>query len=288
LEISEIIDILFCPDDHSSISLFNNELVCENCKRKFEMKENILDMTPKVKTDISDLEEKIPYFNYYESLFQNGTPGDEGTFGLSEKSISEGFVNETLHHLEKNITLNDVVCDVGAATGDYSLHLAKKCKLIIHCDLDLNGLLISKRKANQENVNNILFLRCDYFRMPFKNNKIDLAYSIDVIERGILHDKKLIKEISRIIKSKGTLIFDYHTKERSKLTRINPTYLSTYSNSDVKSLLDKIIFSKLTLVGTGFVPQLKKWSNLEYSILNPLSKLLKFPPGRKLVICLIQ
>ena len=52
MEISEIIDILFCPDDHSSIRLFNNELVCENCKRKFEMKENILDMTPKVKTDI--------------------------------------------------------------------------------------------------------------------------------------------------------------------------------------------------------------------------------------------
>ena len=288
MEISKIIDILYCPDDDSSLSLYGNELVCDECKRIFQMKENILDMRAKIKTDINDSKEQVPYSKYYESLFQNGDPGDEGTFGLFSKSVSEGFISETLHHLEKNIASNDIVCDVGAATGDYSIHLAKKCALMIHCDLDINGLLISKKKAMQEKVDNILFLRCDYFHIPIKNKKLDLAYSIDVVERGIIHDKKILKEMSRMIKSKGTLIFDYHTKERSKLTRINPSYLSTYSNNEILDLIKEFSFSQLHFLGTGYMPQLKKWSNFEYSILNPLSKFLRFPPGRKLVICIVK
>ena len=289
LKIHDIVELLFCPDDKSQIILHDNELICTKCERKFSIDENIIDMRPKSKTNIKNDEEKLTYSDYYESLFQDGDPGKAGTFGLSSKSISEGFVTETLNQLENFFTSNLTVCDVGAATGDYSVFLAKKCKLMIHCDLDINGLLISQKKAIREKVDNILFLRCDYFQIPFRNETIDLAYSIDVVERGMVHDQKILKEISRIIKSKGTLIFDYHTKERTKLTRIHHTgWMSAYSNDEIKNLIDKLPFLKSNFIGTGYVPQLKKWSNIEYSVLNPLSKFLKFPPARELVICLTK
>lgn len=288
MKIPTLVELLSCPDDKSSMTLYDNELECNECKRKFHIDENFLDIRPKNKIDAVNDEEQITYSDYYTSLFQNGDPGDEGTFGLSSHSVSAGFVTETLNHLKKNITSNDVVCDIGAATGDYSVYLAKRCKLMIHCDLDINGLLIARKKAIQEKVNNILFLRCDYFQMPFRSGKIDLSYSIDVVERGILHDKKILKEMSRIVKPRGTLIFDYHTKERTKLTRIHPSYLLTYSNSGIKNLLNDLPLLKFNSIGTGYVPQLKKWSNIEYSLFNPLAKFLKFPPGRKLIICFMK
>jgi len=288
LKISDIVELLFCPDDKSQIIFHDNELTCTKCERKFSIDENIIDMRPKSKINFKSDEDRINYSNYYESLFSSGDPGKLGTFAVSSTSIPEGFVTETLNHLEKNFTLNDIVCDVGAATGDYSIFLAKKCKLMIHCDLDMNGLLIAKKKAIHEKVENILFFRCDYLQIPFRNGKIDLAYSIDVVERGLVHDKKILKEMSRIIKSKGTLIFDYHTKERTKLTRIPQTGLSAYTHDEIKHLIDELPFFKLNFVGTGYLPQLKKWSNIEYSILNLISKFLKFPPARELAICQIN
>jgi len=35
LKISEIVELLSCPDDNSSITLCENEFVCDKCKRKF-------------------------------------------------------------------------------------------------------------------------------------------------------------------------------------------------------------------------------------------------------------
>lgn len=288
LKISDFAFLFSCPDDKSSVVFNDNNLQCTKCKRKFEIKNDIIDMRPKNKINITTKNKKIVYLDYYDSLFEKGDPGKEGTFGLSSKSISEGFVNETLENIQKNLTSNDIVCDVGAATGDYSIPLAKNSKLMIHCDLDINGLLISKQKALEKNISNILLIRCDYFQLPLMNKKIDLVYSIDVVERGIEHDSKILNEMCRIIKSKGTLIFDYHTKERSKLTRIEPSHMSTYSNIGIKNLIKNMPFTKTSFIGTGFVPQLKKWSKLEYSFFNLVSKFLKFPPGRQIVICLID
>jgi SAM-dependent methyltransferase len=285
LKILEIIDLLFCPDDNSSIILNDNELICATCKRKFSVKENIIDMRPKNKININYDDKKIVYSDYYESVLKDGNGAQ---FGLSSKSVPEGFIVETFNQLELHLKPNSIVCDIGAATGDYSVLLAKKCKLMIHCDLDLNGLLVAQKKAIQEKVNNILFFRCDYFQIPFRNETIDLAYSIDVVERGIDHDQKILKEISRIIKLKGTLIFDYHTKERTKLTRVHQIALSVYSHNEIKNLIDKLPFLKSNFIGTGYLPLLRNWSNFEYSICNQLSKFLKFPPARELVICLTK
>ena len=52
--------------------------------------------------------------------------------------------------------------------------------------------LAAANYAIQEKVDNILFLRCDYFQIPFRNETIDLAYSIDVVERGMVHDQKIL------------------------------------------------------------------------------------------------
>ena len=52
MKISALVELLSCPDDKSSMTLYDNELECNECKRKFHIDENFLDIRPKNKIDI--------------------------------------------------------------------------------------------------------------------------------------------------------------------------------------------------------------------------------------------
>lgn len=286
-KIHEIMHLFVCPDDYSELIFSEDMLSCKYCKRKFTIDGNLIDFRPKKEIKIVD-KEKINsiYRSYYKNLIKDGLPGkDFGTFGLVSNSVSKGFVKETLLYIQHFLKKNNIVCDIGAGTGDYSIELAKSCKIMLHCDLDTNGIRLARENAQIKKIDNIFFLMCDYFKLPFKNKVIDLAYTIDIIERGILHDTKVLQEILRITKDEGSIIFDCHAKERSKLTKRYPKEINLYSNDEIKELVKKIELKVVEIVGTGFIPQIRKWSSIEYCILNPIAKKMLFPPARWLLRC---
>lgn len=285
IDLSELHGIFCCPDDKSNLTLTDNNLfTCNKCDRKFQIINNMIDFRPKSRFEINQygiIENN--YNEYYDSLLNNGSPGSEGTFGLKFHSVSEGFVHETRQKISKYIKKNYVVCDVGAGSGDYSIFLSKHCKILFHCDLDITGLKLSQINAQSMSCNNIFFIICDYFNLPFKNHCIDFVYTIDVLERGKEHDSKVLKEISRIASKNGFLAFDFHSSERSKLTKIFPE-MTTYSKNEIIEMTRMLLIDCIDIIGTGFIPQIKKWSKPQYLILNSIAKLLKFPPGRWLVL----
>lgn len=284
--IKDLSSMFCCPDDRADLDLHNDLFVCNLCKRKFLVKDNIVDFRPKEKFLIEEDGNNEHYYeSYYDQLATSGNAGRVGTFGLVAKSIPVGFVNETISHLRNNIQCNQVVCDIGSGSGDYSIKLAKRCKIIFHCDLDMNGILLAQEKARKGGITNIFFIRCDYFKLPFKQNTVDLVYLIDVIYFGIKHDKFLLTEVIRILKMGSYLLFDCHSKERSKLTRISSKSVSTYSKAEILKLARELSIRVTNIVGTGFVPQLRKWSTIEYVILNNIAKVFFFPPARWMITC---
>jgi ubiquinone/menaquinone biosynthesis C-methylase UbiE len=286
-KIDQIMHLFVCPDDHSELIFSEDMLSCEYCKRKFTIDGNLIDFRPKKEIKIID-EGKTNsiYRSYYKNLIKEGIPGEDfGTFGLISDSISKGFVKETLFHLQYFLKKNDIVCDIGAGSGDYSIKLAKSCKIMLHCDLDTDGIRLAKKNAEIKKIDNIFFLICDYFKLPFKNKIVDVTYTIDIIERGMLHDRKVLQEMSRITKDEKNIIFDCHAKERSNLTRKHPDELSLYSKTDIKKLAKEEMLKVTEIIGTGFIPQIRKWTSLEYSILNPIAKKMLFPPARWLLRC---
>ena len=280
-----ILTILACPDDHSDLKLDSESLKCINCKREFSINNNLIDLRPNENFNVNNKDVNNIYKSYYENLSNFGEGGEEiGTFGIEMNSISSGFVNETLKIIKKYFSDKDIVCDIGAGSGDYSIELAKKSKYMLHCDLDINGIKISQENAKKRKINNIYFLYCDYFKLPFKTNSIDFLYSIDIFERGKEHENKLLNEIERIIKKKSKIIIDFHSKERKKLTRVENKALFPYSKEEIQSLIHNFEFKINEIIGTGFIPQLLKWSEKQYKILNPIARSLYFPPARWLVI----
>ena len=283
--VSEIFPVLICPDDGSNLLLENNKLICTDCKRNFIIDKNIIDLRPKENLNIDDLNVVKIYKTYYKNLVTYGSGGEKiGTFGISSNSISRGFVKDVLSLIGKHISRNMFICDIGAGSGDYSVELSKKCKFMLHCDLDLNGIKIAQETAKKHKIDNIVFLYCNYFKLPLKNKMIDLIYSIDILERGIKHEKKILQEIERISKSHCKILVDFHSKERKRLTHSENESLCTYSKNEIKDLISGFQFEINSITGTGFIPQLIKYSNTQYKILNPLARLLSFPPARWLVL----
>lgn len=283
--LSEIKSLLICPDDKRDLILNDSSLVCPNCQRIFEIKGNFIDLRPKLKKvfEFSDQIE-INYDAYYDSLLTNKQK-KEDVFGVISNSVPQGFVRETISNIKKYIKNTDIVCDIAAGSGDYSIPLAKECKIMLHCDLDLEGIKISQKRAEFKNIKNIFFLAADYFSLPFKNKKIDLAYTIDVIERGKKHDKFLLEQIIKIVRNEGLILFDYHTAERKKITRQSPEKIGTYSKKEINELLKNFSLKRINSIGTGYLPQLRNWKNLEYKIFNTVLKFCKIPSARILLIC---
>ena len=277
MNLFDIYSILACPDDGQKIEIIDSGLVCTSCKRKFHTDTNFIDILPKKFTTEKFDDTELVYSTYYKKLMN---PNIIKTFGLISKSVPLGFVNETINFLRKYIKLNQIVCDVGAGGGDYSINLAKNCRIMLHCDLDLNGIMESRKKAAEQKLNNIIFLRCNYFKLPFQNDVIDTIYFIDIIERGIKHDEGLLEIIKKTVKKKGLLLFDCHASERYRLTHSKNLHLTTYLKTEMLKIIKKYLLEVVEIEKTGHLPQLRNWSKIEYKLFNSISKKLFLPPAR--------
>jgi ubiquinone/menaquinone biosynthesis C-methylase UbiE/uncharacterized protein YbaR (Trm112 family) len=281
MNVKSILSYLACPDDGESLILHKSKLVCSKCSRIFPIEKNILDLTPKSRFSPIQNQNKN-YEKYYENLRINESTNSG--WGTVVNAVSKGFVKETLEKIKRIINSDSIICDIGAGSGDYSTSIASKAKIVFHCDLDEGGIQSALKKSLELDLKNIYFIKCDYFKLPFKNSKIDLILGIDVIERGIEYDEALIKEFYRVNSEKGKILFDCHANERLKLTH-RKSILKLYFKEEILKILNNNGFFMTEISGTGYIPQIKKWSSSEYYIFNNIAKILRFPPARWFIVC---
>jgi ubiquinone/menaquinone biosynthesis C-methylase UbiE len=281
MNIEDVLSYLACPDDGESLILDKSKLICCKCSRDFQIEKNILNLTPKSRFTLPQNQNKN-YEKYYENL--RTSKSVNSGWGTIVNAVSIGFVKETLEKIKKFVNSDSIVCDIGAGSGDYSTSIALKAKIIFHCDLDEGGIQSAQKKSLELDLKNIFFIKCDYFKLPFKNNKIDLIFGIDVIERGMEYDQALIKEFYRINSKNGKILFDCHANERLKLTHRKST-LKLYFKEEILNFLNNNSFSMTEISGTGYIPQIKKWNSSEYYIFNHIAKILRFPPARWFIVC---
>lgn len=125
---------------------------------------------------------------------------------------------------------NKVIVDIGCGTGLMERKL-KKSRFTVGLDISIKMLRKAVKKFRSKL--NYSWINADAENMPIKDNSIDLALMITVIQ-NIPNKDKLIREIERILKNKGTVIITYpkshYTLEKAlkeiqksnlKITRIN-------------------------------------------------------------------
>jgi len=263
---------LACPNDKGILFIQDKKLVCNSCNTNFQiLNENTIELIPKESFEpkIQNETTKL-YSEYYSDLktFGHSRDSKKRLWGVKTQTVPEGFV-QNLRNIISQIVGNKIVCDVGAGSGDYSLFLARKSQLVFHCDLDLEAIMFARDEAKKLNLDNILFIRSNYFSLPFRDNSLSCITCIDILLRGKEHDNKLLSEIFSKISKEGTVLFDFHSKERAQINK-NLDLDGCYSKNEIKTLSTKHNFEIILFKGMGFAPTINKIPKFSYKIANSI------------------
>jgi SAM-dependent methyltransferase len=112
-----------------------------------------------------------------------------------------------------------ILCDVSAGVGDYSLAYARHFKWVLHCDLSIDALRYALARSRRMGLQNVFFLRVDYFALPF-HRSLDRLLCLDTLIRGEDHERALLSQIQRAISSEGQAIVDFHHWWHNPLRRL--------------------------------------------------------------------
>lgn len=250
--LQEVLPALCCPDDGSDLNYQPDELRCVKCGRAFPILEgNIADMLPSAPSALDGKhfgsEYRANYQQEFTRPFQTG--GNNLPWGAAETLVGK-------HRLRKQKQVEfltaavkstcdptaGIVCDLTGGAGHYSLALAPISRFVLHCDLSLDSLLYTAKRARRAGISNIAFLRIDYLELPFRRS-LDCVLCIDTLIRGREHEEQLLKSIRRAVRRGGTAVVDFHNwwhnpARRLGLLHENFRQNRSYGRAEVERMLE--------------------------------------------------
>lgn len=129
--------------------------------------------------------------------------------GYSPEIIND-FQKRTIHQealfFIKHLNNNMKVLDCGCGPGSISIGIADFLKkgTIILTDIEKRQLEIAKNEADKRNLDNIEYVQCDIYNLPFENSSFDAVFSHAVLQH-LSNPQKAINEMYRILKPHGIL-----------------------------------------------------------------------------------
>ena len=148
------LQFLACPNCSGTLHHSYDILTCQSCKAEFKiLNENTIELVAQESFNIKTTETAEAYSGDYSDLRNIGRPTNTKMrlWGLESKYGVSGFVTKLRKTIISMIE-DEIICDVGAGIGNYSLHFAKKAKLVLHCDLDLEAISVSSQEAKKQKL----------------------------------------------------------------------------------------------------------------------------------------
>jgi len=158
-----------------------------------------------------------------------------------------------------------IMLDAGCGTGIYSFALAEKVDNINSVDLS-SEKISDARKINI--FNNIDFSEGDLCKLNFEKNHFEVVICSDVLEH-IKNDEKAFSELSRVLKSGGTLLLTvpYDSEENRKTYKKYEHERAGYKKEYFESLCKKDNLAIKSLEGYSY-PVADKISNFSYRLID--------------------
>lgn len=221
---------LVCPDDRFLLELESRtQLACPACGRRFAVHSNrcieLLPLKPAILSHNVSPEYLLEYHGEFAKRFKWdpaavawGAPEVMPMRWVRKRLRQVTMVFRIIRSLRPKHS-GEVLCDVSAGAGYYTFEAARHFQYVVHCDLSVEGLNYAIRKADLLGLNNILFLRIDYFKPPF-NRALDVILCLDTLIRGPSHEIMLLTALRRSLNPTGTAIVDFHNWWHNPLRRL--------------------------------------------------------------------
>src|SRR5215470_17808442 len=203
--LAAVVRLLSCPDDGSPLHLAADELECASCGRCFsKLTNNTVEILPRRRYDATGLS-NAGYLDSYGQAFGEHFHLDEARVAWgAEETASESWVRKRRRQVvsvrplvtEGIAPRESVLCDIAAGAGYYSFAYAHLFGVVIHCDLSVDNLSYAWCKARKLGIENIVFVRADYFALPFRHS-LDRILCFDTLIRGGAHELMLLAGIVR-------------------------------------------------------------------------------------------
>ncbi len=116
--------------------------------------------------------------------------------------------------LTSNIPFNPegIGLDLGCSLGLSSFELAKKFSFVFGIDTSYSFIKEARKKSVEHGVTNVEFIVSDMLNLPFKNQKFDLIFGLNIVE--FVPIDNLLKEVHDLLKPHSTFVitspYDYN------------------------------------------------------------------------------
>ena len=224
----QIADLLFCPDDGATLRFAANELYCSFCARSFPiLANNLAEILPQHPIDLPG-SVNSSFRDSYLKLFEQGYRFKETDLAWgAEETVSESWARKRRRQVavvrpliaEGTKPGESVLCDISAGAGYYTFAYADLFRFVIHGDLSVSNLSYAWRKARSQDLQNIFFLRLDYFALPFRQS-LDRVLCMDTLIHGEAHDSRLLGAITNSLKPTGSALVDLHNWWHNPVRRL--------------------------------------------------------------------
>jgi SAM-dependent methyltransferase len=244
-----LLPILSCPDDGGALRQQGESLHCESCARHFPvLAPNLVELLPSVEAGPCDgspyansyFTERTQPFRFRHDAVAWGAPEHRPGAWVERKHRQVEAVRSLLRD---GAGPRELVCDLSAGAGYYTFAYAPEWRHVVHCDLSADALAYAHRKAARVGLHNILFVRMDYFRPPFRGT-LERVVCLDSLIRGEAHEKLLLRSIQQALRPGGAAVVDFHNWwhnpiRRLGLLRNNFGENRSYAGSEVRRLLEE-------------------------------------------------
>lgn len=212
------LSVLRCVDCGGKLFQGEGYVGCESCKRRFRVKEGVIDMlTKKSMSNEHNQQQNQYYEKEYESSYAN-----------KDFEWRKRYKKRLVKYLPKNKNL--YVLDVASGQGYMTLAIAKKGYKVVACDIALSGLLRSYKYAKKMGIeNNIHFVLGDVNKLKFASNTFGMVILLHVLEH-VQDDQKLLRNLFKYSQA-GCL---YYIGVPLSLSFVFPLFKSMYIASDKK------------------------------------------------------
>lgn len=244
----ELEGILTCPDDRHTLARFGAGFHCPACRRSFEAREGLLELLPSRPAPVPDSVSEN-YRRGYREAFHQPFVRDHALAWGARETMPPAWRQKRERQVRWVAPLVALGCDprstlladISSGAGYYTFAYAAQFRTVLHCDLSVDNLNYSISRARRLAIENILFLRIDYFQPPFCAS-LPRVLCLDTLIYGDEHERQLLAGILGCLSADGRAVVDFHNWNHNPLRRLgllrdNFVQCRSYTKSEVRKLL---------------------------------------------------
>ena len=211
-----MISTFYCPECKNELVLSDNFFSCNNCKIKYSFKNGIGLFPISVKQNlfndkIRKLILRIQNTDYNSAIENFVNENEEFRTSLTYTKYDRS-VDSIFHCIGKN---TERCLEINSGLGNKTESLSNIFNNVFSIEFNDDFLEFQKIRFEQKKCKNIFIGKSDIFKLPFPDNYFDLVLGNDIMNsilkmyngNALEIQNKLLKELKRVINSKGKIVF---------------------------------------------------------------------------------